>query len=152
MRSGWSDILVDSNLLVYAFDPRDKQKQDTAIALLDDLLAAGRAVLSVQCLSEFFNAVTRKLPDPLPSASALLELDRFTRTYRVLDLTAAAILEGCRAANDYSLSVWDGLLWAVAKLNRVPYILTEDMQHDQLLEGVRFQNPFVAGFDLGLLA
>jgi predicted nucleic acid-binding protein len=152
MRNGWSDILVDSNLLVYAFDPRDKQKQDQAIALLDRLRAEGRAVLSVQCLTEFFNAVTRKLPDPLPSAAALLELDRFTRTYRVFDLTAAGVLEGCRAASAYSLSVWDGLLWAVAKLNRVPYILTEDMQHNQLLEGVRFQNPFLPEFDVSVLS
>jgi predicted nucleic acid-binding protein len=151
MRTGWSDILVDSNVLVYTFDPRDKRKQEAAIEVLDQLVADGRAVLSVQCLSEFFNAVTHRLPDPVPSDVALLELDRLTRTYRVLDLTTVAVFEGCRVASGRSLSVWDGLLWAVAKVNHVPYILTEDMQHNQLLEGVRFQNPFVPEFDLGLL-
>jgi predicted nucleic acid-binding protein len=51
----------------------------------------------------------------------------------------------------HSLSYWDALIWAVAKLNQVPYVLTEDQQHGLFLEGVRFANPFVPEFDLALL-
>jgi predicted nucleic acid-binding protein len=60
-------------------------------------------------------------------------------------------LEGCRGASQLSPSVWDALIWATAKLNQVPYVLTEDLPHGQLLEGVRFQNPSVPEFDLSTL-
>lgn len=151
MTNASSGILVDSNILVYAYDPRDRRKQEQAALVIDRLIEAGTAVLSVQCLSEFFNATTRKLPERLSPAEALVRVTRLVRSCRVLDLTAAAVLEGCRGASQHSLSVWDALIWAVAKLNQVPYVLTEDMQHGLFLEGVRFQNPFAPEFDPTLL-
>ena len=151
MRNGWRDFLVDSNVLVYAFDPRDQRKQRLAVSVLEQLVSSERGVLSVQCLSEFFNTVTRRLPERIPARQALLELERFCRLWRVLDLTPAAVLEGCRLASERSVSVWDSLIWAVAKLNQIPYVLTEDAQHGRYLEGVTFHNPFVPEFDAALL-
>jgi len=152
MRNDSGDFLVDSNVLIYAFDPRDRRKQRQAVAVMERLVFSGRGVLSVQCLSEFFNAVTRRLPDPMPAREALLQLERFSRLWRILELTPAVVLEGCRIASAHSVSVWDSLIWAVAKLNQVPYVLTEDMQHGLFLEGVAFQNPFAPEFDTALLA
>lgn len=151
MTNGSNAFLVDSNILVYAHDPRDLRKQEQAVLILDRLVSGGQAVLSVQCLSEFFNATTRKLPEPLSPRQALRQLERFVRSCHILSLTPAVVLEGCRGASTHSLSVWDALIWAVAKMNQVPYVLTEDMQHGQFLEGVSFQNPFVPEFDLALL-
>jgi predicted nucleic acid-binding protein len=56
-----------------------------------------------------------------------------------------------RAVRQYQLAYWDGLIWATAKLNRVPTILSEDFQNGILLEGVRVQNPFAEDFDLAVL-
>jgi len=151
MRNGWSDFLVDSNVLVYAFDPRDQRKRRQAVAILERLVSSGRGVLSVQCLSEFFNTVTRRLPERMPARMALVELERFAQLWRILELTPAVVLEGCRIASEHSVSVWDSLIWAVAKLNQVPYVLTEDMQHGRYIEGVTFHNPFVPEFDPALL-
>lgn len=144
-------FLIDSNVLIYAYDPRDRSKQEQAFFVVDRLIQAGRAVLSVQCLSEFFNVTTRKLPERLLPADALTRVTHLVRSCRVFDLTPAVVLEGCRGATSHSLSVWDGLIWATAKLNQVPYVLTEDMKHGLFLEGVRFQNPFVPEFDPALL-
>ena len=146
-----SDILVDTNILVYSYDPRDHEKQQRARAVLERLAPTGRVVLSVQCLTEFFRAVRWRLPDPLTPERALSEVTRFARACRVLELTASAVLEACRASNDHQLAIWDALIWAVAKLNNVPYILTEDAEHDSVLEGVRFLNPYDEAFDVGLL-
>ena len=151
MTNGSPAFLVDSNILVYAFDPRDALKQRSAVDLVERLIERQLAVLSVQCLSEFFNATTRKLPERLPAGEAFQHIERFARTCRVLDLTAATVLEGCRGAASHSLSVWDALIWATAKLNQVPYVLTEDLQDGLFLEGVRFQKPFAPQFDLALL-
>jgi predicted nucleic acid-binding protein len=87
----------------------------------------------------------------MPSRDALLEVERLARVCRVLDLTPAAVLDGCRACNDYQISFWDAMIWAVARANGVDVVLSEDFDHDRVLEGVRFLNPFVEAFDMALL-
>lgn len=151
MIAGNSTILIDTNVLVYAHDPRDRRKQERALAVLDTLMTQERVALSVQCLSEFFNATTRRLPEPLSPAVAHAQVERFVRGSRILNLTAAAVLEGCRGAGEHSLSIWDALIWATAKLNQVPVVLSEDFVDGAFLEGVRFLNPFAPAFDLALL-
>jgi len=142
-----ADSLVDTNVLVYAADPRDRAKQTAAAELLEGLIAAQRAVLSVQCLTEFYSVVTRRLREPIAPQQALGWVEQFARACRVLDLTSAVALEGLRGCARYELSSWDALIWSAAKLNQIPYILTEDAPHGRVLEGVRYLNPFDPTFD-----
>ncbi|MBI4507486.1 MAG: PIN domain-containing protein [Chloroflexi bacterium] len=144
-------FLVDTNVLVYVYDPRDGVKQERALLVVDRLIASRRAVVSVQCLSEFFRVVTQRLPERMTGQEALTRVRRLARVCHVLDLTAAIVVEGCHGASEHGLAIWDALIWAVAKLNQVPCVLTEDAEHGRVVEGVRFLNPFAAAFDLGLL-
>ena len=144
MRNVSPAILVDTNVLVYVYDPRDHVKQRQAAIVLDKLIRTQQVVLSVQCLTEFFNTVT--------PAEASVRVERLTRLCHVLELTPLAVLEGCRGTVEHGLSFWDALIWAVAKRNRIPYLLTEDAEHGRFLEGVRFLNPFDPAFDLDALS
>ena len=144
-------FLVDTNVLVYAHDPRDTRKQERALAVLDRLIPRSEAVLSVQCLTEFFHAVRWKLPEPVSADEALSQVERFILACPVLDLTPTVVLEACRGSNAFGLSLWDALIWASAKVNQIPAVLTEDADHDRILEGVRFLNPFHPSFDQSLL-
>lgn len=147
MTSDSTVFLIDTNVLVYGHDPRDRRKQDIAIDLLQALTSRRQAVLSVQCLSEFYRVSTRRLPDPLTPAAAFAEIERLVAGCEVFDLTSEALLEGSRVAARRSISIWDALIWAVARLNGVPYVLTEDAEDGSTLEGVTFVNPFADGFD-----
>jgi predicted nucleic acid-binding protein len=151
MKSASSASLVDTNVLVYTHDPRDRRKQHQALALLGVLIDESRAALSVQCLTEFFRVVTQRLPDPVPSSHARTQVERWTRSCLVFDLTPVAVLEACRVAVERDVSIWDALIWAVAKLNQIRFVLTEDTEHGRFLEGVRYLNPFHPSFDLALL-
>lgn len=144
--------LIDSNILVYAHDSREHIKQQQAVELVDVLTYRGLTILSVQCLTEFFRTVRWKLPEPLTHAEALEQIELFTRTCRVLDLTPDAVVEGCKASVQYGLSFWDSLIWAVARVNSVSQILSEDAEHDRLIGGVRYLNPFHPDFDLQAVA
>ncbi|MCI0441561.1 MAG: PIN domain-containing protein [Chloroflexi bacterium] len=148
MRSVSRGFLTDSNILVYVHDPRDVEKQRKAESLLDELIETGQCILSVQCLTEFFSVVTRRLPDPMTSVDALVQVSKLIRSCEILDLTPEAALEGFRGVVQYRMSIWDSLIWAVAKLNQVRYILTEDAEHGRFLEGVHYLNPFHADFEL----
>lgn len=150
MKNVSSDILVDTNVLVYAYDPRDLDKQLQARTVVDWLVKNKRAVISVQCMTEFFRTVRWRLPEPLSPDEALLRVLRLSLNSRVLNLTAPAVLEACRASNDYQISIWDALIWSVAKLNQVRCVLTEDAEHNWTLEGIRYLDPFHSAFNLAL--
>lgn len=146
-----SGFLVDTNVLVYAYDPRDLKKQARAQELLQHLVSRSLAVLSVQCLTEFFRTVCWRLPEPLSPEEAIRQVILLAQACQVLDMTTGVVLEGCRASNVYQMALWDALIWASAKVNQIPAVLTEDADHDKVLEGVQFLNPFHSGFDMAVL-
>lgn len=145
------DILVDTNVLVYPHDPRDVQKQEWARIVLDRVVANSQAVISVQCLNEFFRTVRWRLPEPLGPGDALSQVTRIAGACRVLDLTLQVVLQACWASNNYRMSIWNALIWAAAKLNGIPFVLTEDAEHDSVLDSVHYLNPFHREFDLSML-
>ena len=149
MRSDLAAFLVDSNILIYAHDPRDKTKQEQALRVLDRLIKRRSASLSVQCLTEFFNTIRMKLPEPVSQLHALAQVEYFLLSCRVFSLTPLGVIEACRCSNRYGISIWDSLIWAVARLNDLPAIISEDTHGE--IEGVRYLNPFHPQFDLATL-
>jgi predicted nucleic acid-binding protein len=136
--------LVDTNILVYAYDRSEYEKQKRARALLDWLESRACGVLSTQILGEFFRIVTRKLVVPLTARQAYVELERHLRTWGTFDITRAVVLEAGRGCVAHQMPFWDAQIWATARLNQVPQILSEDFQHGRVVEGVEFRNPFKA--------
>jgi len=151
MRNGPSTFFLDTNVLVYAYDTTDAQKRARALEVLERLGSGQGGALSAQVLGEFFMTVTRKIPQPLTLEEAERSVSHYVRSWTVYDLTEQSVLEAMRAVRQYQLAYWDGLIWATAKLNRVPTILSEDFQNGILLEGVRVQNPFAEDYDLSVL-
>jgi predicted nucleic acid-binding protein len=141
-------VLVDTNLLVYAWDPADAHKQERAIATLDGLHSAGAGRLSAQSLAEFFAAVTRGAKPRLTPAKAARQVEGLAASWPVLDVTPLVVIEATRGVADHHLSYWDAQLWATARLNQIPVIFSEDFASGSVLKGVRFVDPFHSGFDL----
>ncbi len=144
-------FLIDTNVLVYAYDPSDAAKRDQAIRLLKSIAARGLGAVSAQILGEFFVAVTKKLAVPLTAAEAERSVINYARAWTTLDLTAFTVQEATRGAQRHRMSYWDSLVWATAKLNQIPNVLSEDFSDRAVLEGVRFLNPFADSFDLDRL-
>lgn len=151
MRNSSSAFLVDTSVLVYAYDPTDGAKRERAITVLKHLGTCQMGALSAQILGEFFVTVTQKIPSPLTEAEAERSVMHYVRSWVVYDLTELVVLEAVRGLRQHRLSYWDSLIWATAKLNGVPNVLSEDFSDGTLLEGVRFLNPFAETFDLALL-
>ncbi len=140
------EILADSNLLVYAYDRSEPEKQRIAAQLLSRLFEAGTGVLTTQVLAEFFVIVTRKITAPLDERTAAERVHNYALSWPVVDVTPLVVLEATRGAVAHQLHYWDAQLWAAARLNQISLILTEDLPSGQVIEGVRFVNPFEAGF------
>jgi predicted nucleic acid-binding protein len=133
---------VDTNVVVYAFDDDEPDKQERARDLLSDR-GDEVLVLSTQVLAEFFVTVTRKLTRPLDPGTArqaVAELSELPIVRTDTDL----VLAGIDLADRYQLSVWEGLIVQAAVVGGCESIFTEDLANGSDLAGVRIQNPFAA--------
>lgn len=144
-------FLVDTNVFAYAYDAGEEVKADRARICIRRLGDSRNGVVSAQILGEFFAVATRRLRPPLSAAEAEQIAMNLSRAWTVLDVTAAAALEAMRAAQQYQFQYFDGLIWATAKLNGIPNVLTEDLPSGSLIEGVRFEDPFDLRFDVARL-
>lgn len=139
-------ILVDTNILVYAYDRSNIEKQKQAITLLDGLVRHRVGAVSTQVLAEFFVTVTRKIPQPLSIADAHRRIDVYVQTWAVFDITSMIVLEAARGVETYQFSFWDAQIWATARLNQLSLVLSEDFNVGSVIEGVQFTNPFDPSF------
>lgn len=135
-------FLVDTNVLVYAYDRSEHAKQLKARDILDALELRSAGVLSTQILGEFYWTITRKLVECLAPEDAYRELDHYLRAWKTLEITRYIVHEAAGACVRHQLPFWDAQIWATAKVNQVPRVLSEDFQHGRRIEGVEFLNPF----------
>ncbi len=136
--------LVDTNVLVYAFDPRDARKRDVAEALLRDGIQRDSIRIPHQAIIEFVAACTKNLPGgPLLSVGdARREAEELLSMFEVLYPNEHIVRTALRGAAAYQLSWFDAHLWAYAEHYGLHELYSEDFQHDRLYGSVRVINPF----------
>ena len=142
--------LVDTNILVYAHDPRFPGKLRVAQGLLEQGAHEGTFVLAHQVLIEFVAVATRPRPvvgeprgRPLLSRSdAAREVENLMAAFPVLYPTEEVVRTALRGAAGYGLSWYDAHLWAYAEVFGVPEILSEDFEHGRSYGAVRVIDPF----------
>jgi predicted nucleic acid-binding protein len=137
--------LVDTNVLVYRYDPRFPAKQRVASDLLRKGLAEGTVRLPHQALVEFVAAVSRPLRDGRPLLTpqeAGREAEELLTIFPVLYPNGEIVRLALRGAAAYGLSWFDAHLWAHAEHYGLPELVSEDFQADRLYGTVRTVNPF----------
>ena len=144
-------ILLDTNILVYAYDPADIDKQIHAIWVLNHINICENGYISVQSLSEFIHAVTRYHkgdPARLSLEEALEQVKLMTNSFTIFNLTPRIILEAERGVRDHHLAYYDAQIWATARLNQTSVVFSEDFPDHLTLDGVTFINPFLPQFNI----
>jgi predicted nucleic acid-binding protein len=134
-------VFVDTNVLVYARDASDTEKQATAAAWMEHLWTSAAGRLSVQVLQEYYVTVTRKLDPGLPTDEARDDV-RDLAAWRPVRIDEAMLDSAWRVEDRFELSFWDSLIVAAAHAAGCEFLLTEDLQHDLAIDGLRVADPF----------
>ena len=131
---------VDTNVLIYAHDVDAKTKHEIAKNVLRGLWSERGGVVSMQVLQEFYVNVTRKIASPIPKDAARLVVN----TYSIwcVETTPAEISAAFRIEGELRIGFWDALIVASAVKSGAIRILSEDMNAQQKISGVRIENPF----------
>ncbi len=132
-------ITLDSNVIVYAFDPRDPVKKATAQQLLWASQSAG-AILTTVSLGEFFWVATRKsIASPMTAREKLSDL---ITMFDVVSYGTDALEMAAIEVNAGRLSFWDAVILAAAEQAGCTVCFSEDMQDGARLGGITVRNPF----------
>ncbi|MFT4136604.1 PIN domain-containing protein [Microbacterium sp.] len=115
---------LDTNVLVSAFDTRDPVKQSRAIEIIER--STTPLVVSAQVLGEFYVTVTRKLPTPLPHATAAAAIDSLSRGV-VIEADAGLVRAAVETSARSQLSYGDALILEAAARADCDRVLTEDL-------------------------
>lgn len=143
MPSG-SIVFVDTPVLLYAEDTAHAAKHKVAREWLRALWLRRSGRMSVQVLDEFYVNATRKLKPPMPAGDARAEMRRYQRWQPWLN-DHATVEAAWAVESRFQLSYWDALMVAAAQQQGCTILLTENLQHDRQIDGLRIVNPFLSG-------
>jgi predicted nucleic acid-binding protein len=132
-------VFVDTNVLLYALDRTDLKKQERARAWRTELWERKCGRISVQVLQEFYANILRKWPSVTELARSEI---RNLLAWRPVIIDAELLEHGWKIQDRYQLSFWDALIVAAAKSSACRFLLTEDLQEGQELEGITVIDPF----------
>lgn len=130
---------LDTNVLIYSVDRADARKQEIALGLIAQHAKERTGIVSTQVLQEFYSAATRKL------GIAPLQARQHLRDFRVFDIvqvTPEIIEEGVDCSILNTISFWDGVIIASASAAKCAELLSEDLAHGQIIQGLTVRNPF----------
>ena len=132
---------VDTNLLVYARDKSEPDRNPIALEWLAYLWRTRQGRLSNQVLQEYYQVVTRKLAPGLSREAARQDVLDLT-TWQPLAADAQVLERAWTIEDRFGLSWWDSLIVAAAQRIGAKSLLTEDLQPGLDFDGLLVVNPF----------
>src|ERR1700680_4905153 len=121
-------------------DEADPKKQQAARNWRAELWRSRRGRVSFQVLGEFYVNALRKRPT---ARDAARDEVRDLLAWKPVIADAALLEQGWKIQDRYQFSYWDAMIVAAAKVSSCRYLLSEDLQTGQKLDGVEVVSPFL---------
>ncbi len=134
-------FLVDSNLIVYAYEKEESIKKERAKELLNQCLSGEREfAISSQNLSEFVSVTTKKGKLSIDEAkNFVIKMTQF-RGFKKINYSTATIPDALDFVQQFKMSFWDSLLVATMRENGIFNIYTENVK-DFKMSWINAVNP-----------
>jgi len=136
-------VFVDTNVLVHWRDPSSPEKHARAQGWLRHLWTTRRGRLSFQVLNEYYSVATTKLEPGVRPSDARIDV-RNLLAWQPQAVDGDLLDEAWEVQDRFGFAFWDSLIVAAARATASRYLLTEDLQHGQELDGVIVLSPFLA--------
>ena len=129
-------VFIDTNIWVYAYSETELSKQH----IVQSLLRPETTRLSTQVINELVWVLIRKYKVQVSLVQQLQM--RLCQNFQVANINTTTITSALDIVKKHNISYWDALMVTSAKEQHCKTFLTEDLNHGQLIAGVRIQNPF----------
>jgi predicted nucleic acid-binding protein len=130
---------VDTNILIYAHDGGAAAKHHQAVGLLSRLVEEASGALSIQVLSEFYAAATKKLAMKSEEAEEVIS---DLASWAIHRPGHADLLKAARLHRRHKIAWWDALILNSAIELGCSVLWSEDMSNGQRIGSLVIRNPF----------
>ncbi len=130
---------IDTNLIVYANDRRDPQKQQRALDVIRREMRERTGVISIQVLQEFANTALKKLGQRPPIVLRQLAL---LETLTVVRPDPPMVRRAVELSTLFQLSFWDAAIFSAAESAGCRNLFSEDLNAGQAYGAIRVIDPF----------
>ena len=133
---------IDTSIFASSFDDSNRLKQGIAKRLIRKAIENNEGCISYQVVREFLNIATKKFVVPLtvsdcedylnevlsPLCQVYVDIDLYIRSLDIMER--------------WKYSFYDSLILAASLHADCTILYTEDMQHQQKIQGLTIINPF----------
>jgi predicted nucleic acid-binding protein len=137
-----AEAFLDTNILIYCFDPGEPGKQRRAREIVESALRDGRAVIGTQVIQEFLNLATRKFAAAFTGHDLRTYLETVLWPLCRVFPDAALYQLALDVRDETGFSFYDSLIVAGALAAGCTRLYSEDMQHGRVIRGLLIVNPF----------
>jgi predicted nucleic acid-binding protein len=131
---------MDSNIVLYAYDPNDARKRKIAQQVLKKGLAGGCCV-SVQVLAEVSVTLFHKVTPAATHEAVEVILD-VRGPIPTISPDGDTVRRAAETCSRYGLHFYDGMILAAAEQAGRTKIWSEDLNAGQVYFGIKVENPF----------
>lgn len=132
-------VALDTNVLAYAEGIDDATRRDSAIALMARIPPL-TVFVPTQALGELFIVLMRKGRKSAKQARATVL--NWIDAYPLIETSQSVLFSAMEIAATHKLSIWDSIILAAAAHAECRLLLSENMQHGFIWNGVTIANPF----------
>ncbi|MBS3069732.1 PIN domain-containing protein [Candidatus Micrarchaeota archaeon] len=135
--------LVDTNVLIYSVDEREKKKHEVAVALIASLMEEGEFALGAQNLAEFSRVLAEKASPKVPAEDIKKLIAGFMAFAQIFPYNANTMMRALSFSKEYKIAFFDALVAATMEENGIGLIYTENVKDFSKIPFLSVKNPFV---------
>jgi predicted nucleic acid-binding protein len=130
---------IDTNIIIYANDRRDREKQTKALKLIKNLMKEKSGVVSTQILQEYAFVALNKLNQ---DHDVVLRQLKLLESLEVINQSADQIRRAVEIMHLYKINFWDACIISNAEQGNCSKLYSEDLNPGQFYSGIQVVNPF----------
>jgi predicted nucleic acid-binding protein len=131
-------VFIDTNIIIYANDKRDKKKQTDALKVVTDLMKSNDGTISTQVLQEYAFAALKKLNQ---KHDVVLRQLKLLESFEVIRQSTEIIRRAVEIMHTYQINFWDACIISSAEHANCSTIYSEDLNTGQYYSGIKVENP-----------
>lgn len=139
-----TETVIDTNILVYAYDTSEGIKHDSAKKLLKQIWEEGGGVVCIQNLMEFFIVITRKVEYPVAirDAKTIIEDMIYSDKWTVIDRDVDTFIQAIEYVAQYNVHFWDAVIARCMQEHEIHDIITENKKDFEKIPDIHVIVPF----------
>ena len=139
-----TDKLIDTNILIYAYDSSEDEKHEISKSLLKHIWQNGGGVVCLQNLMEFFVVITKKVENPIDVSEAKVIVEDFIKSesWKVIDRNGDTFIKAIEFVFQHKIHLWDAAIAACMDENGINEIITENDKDFKKIPGLKVTVPF----------